>query len=71
LQISKVTVRERHEQQLQDIAVVSRMAIDLLGLPKSEVIQNLGSDNNAESADEMLRTFVKGREMVLCSGQAH
>jgi hypothetical protein len=39
-QISKPTVRERHEQQLTDIAVVSRIAIDLLGLAKSEVIQN-------------------------------
>jgi hypothetical protein len=68
-------VRKRHEQQLQDIAVVSRMAIDLLGLSKSEVVQKLQSmvseDNNAESADAMLRTFVKGREMALCSGQAH
>ncbi len=65
---SKPTVRERHERQLHDIAVVSRMAIHLLGLPKSEVVQILRSmvaeNNNAKSADEMLRTFVKGREMA-------
>ncbi len=54
-------MRDRHEQQLHDIAVVSRMAIYWLGLSKSEFVQNLRSmvaeDDNAKSADQMLRTF--------------
>jgi hypothetical protein len=65
---SKPTVMERQERQLHDITAASRMAIHLLGLPKSEVVRILRSmvaeDNNAKSADEMLRTLVTGREMA-------
>jgi hypothetical protein len=70
---SRPTARERHEQQLHDIAVVSR--IDLFGVPKSEAVQNLRGrvtgNNNAKSADERLRTFGKGARAGAGSGQAH
>jgi hypothetical protein len=57
--------KEQHEGALQDISVVSRMAIHLLGLHKSEMIQNMkkkAAEDGHRTADEMLKMFVRGRE---------
>ena len=60
-------VKERHEAQLQDNAVVSRMAIHLLGKPKAELVRNLRdivAQDSINTADEMLRSFVHARELT-------
>jgi hypothetical protein len=66
---SNLEMKERHEAKLQDIAVVSRMAIHRLGLPKTELIENMRkmvaeNGGSPKSADEMLKCFVTGRELT-------
>jgi hypothetical protein len=59
--------KETHEARLQDISIVSRMAIHLLGLPKEEVVQKLRKRAEADGAaapDEMLGTLAHGRELT-------
>jgi hypothetical protein len=59
--------KETHEAKLQDISVVSRMAIHFLGLKKAEAIDKLrrwAATDGAAAPDEMLKTFAHGRELT-------
>jgi phosphatidylserine/phosphatidylglycerophosphate/cardiolipin synthase-like enzyme len=59
---AKPTVKERHEQQLENIAVISRLAIHMLGKQKSELVQSLRNLGSVHTADDMFRSIVEGRE---------
>jgi hypothetical protein len=62
-------VKKIHEQKLDDVSIVSRMSLHLLGLTKAEIIKNMREmalDTDMAEADEMLQTFVNGRELAEC-----
>jgi hypothetical protein len=44
--------------------VVYRLAIHMLGKPKSELVQSLRNLGSVQSADDLFRTVVEGREMA-------
>jgi hypothetical protein len=53
---------ERHETFLRKIAIVSRMAAHLLGLPKAEIIANIRKGADRQSDDEIFEALTDGRE---------
>jgi hypothetical protein len=53
---------ERHETFLRKIAIMSRSAVSLLGLPKAEIIANIRKGADRQSDDEIFKALMDGRE---------
>jgi hypothetical protein len=53
---------ERHEGFLRKIAIISRVAVSMLGLTRAEIIENIRKEENPRRDDEMLKWLMDGRE---------
>jgi hypothetical protein len=53
---------ERHESFLRSIAIISRVAVSMLGLSKAEVVENIRKGGDQEHDVEMLEWLADGRK---------